>query len=151
MIRRAAPEDVGAIAELYERSYATLDFLPVVHTLEEHRTWFAHVVADQDVWVWQEGTAILGFAALGNGMLNYLYLEPDARGLGIGSALFEHVKARRPGGFRFWVFLQNERARRFYENRGCTILELTDGSGNEERTPDALYQWLPAGRESSAR
>ena len=151
MIRRAESEDVDAIAALYERSFATLDFLPVLHTLEEHRNWFARVVADQDVWVWHDGAAILGFAALGDGMLNYLYLEPDARGRGIGSALLEHVKAHRPEGFRFWVFQQNEKARRFYENRGCTVLELTDGSGNEERTPDALYQWLPAAPGSSER
>jgi GNAT superfamily N-acetyltransferase len=151
MIRRAVPEDVDAIAALYERSFATLTFLPVLHTLDEHRAWFAHVVADQDVWVWQEADAILGFAALGDGMLNYLYLEPAAFGRGIGSALLEQVKARRPEGFSFWVFQQNARARRFYESRGCTVVELTDGSGNEERTPDALYQWRPASPESSGR
>src|SRR5260370_36038401 len=151
MIRRAGPEDVDAIAGLYERSYATLDFLPVLHTLDEHRNWFAHVVAEREVFAWEEDGAVLGFAAIGEDMLDYLYLEPSATGRGIGSALLEHVKARRPEGFRFWVFQQNEAARRFYEARGCTVLELTDGSGNEERTPDALYQWLPAAPGSSER
>jgi hypothetical protein len=41
------------------------------------------------------------------------------------------------------VFQRNERARTFYERRGCHVVELTDGSGNEEREPDALYEWVP--------
>ena len=31
----------------------------------------------------------------------------------------------------------------FYEHRGMRVVELTDGSRNEEREPDALYEWLP--------
>ena len=34
--------------------------------------------------------------------------------------------------------------RRFYERNGCRVVELTDGSGNEEREPDALYEWAPS-------
>ena len=143
MIRRARLEDVDAIAELYERSLATLTFLPVLHTLEEHRGWFRRVIDEQVVWVYEQEGAIVGFAALGVDMLNYLYLEPHAFGLGIGTALLDEVKRHRPDGFRFWVFQQNERARRFYESRGCRLVELTDGSHNEEKTPDALYEWLP--------
>ena len=95
------------------------------------------------MWVYEEEGAIVGFAALGVDMLNYLYLEPHAFGLSIGTALLDEVKRHRPDGFRFWVFQQNERARRFYETRGCRLVELTDGSHNEEKTPDALYEWLP--------
>jgi hypothetical protein len=51
--------------------------------------------------------------------------------------------ARRPAGFAFCVFQANERARSFYERRGCVVVELMDGSGNEEQTPDALYEWRP--------
>jgi hypothetical protein len=46
-----------------------------------------------------------------------------------------------PSGFRLWVFLQNVPARRFYERHGLRLVEETDGSRNEERTPDALYEW----------
>ena len=31
----------------------------------------------------------------------------------------------------------------FYEANGLELVELTDGSGNEERTPDARYEWSP--------
>ncbi len=40
-----------------------------------------------------------------------------------------------------WTFQQNLRARAFYEARGFVLVQLTDGSDNEEKTPDALYAW----------
>jgi hypothetical protein len=43
MIRGARPGDVDAITELYERSFGTLTFLPMLHTLEEHRVWFGRI------------------------------------------------------------------------------------------------------------
>ncbi|HEX5262508.1 MAG TPA: hypothetical protein VFW13_03220, partial [Phenylobacterium sp.] len=44
---------------------------------------------------------------------------------------------------QLWTFQQNTRARKFYEDRGFRLVKLTDGLGNEERTPDALYEWRP--------
>ena len=40
-----------------------------------------------------------------------------------------------------WTFQANVQARRFYEHRGFRLVELTDGSANEEETPDARYRW----------
>ena len=150
MIRRARPEDVDAIAALYERSLATLNFLPTLHTLEEHRAWFGRVVAEREVWVWQE-VAVLGFIALDATTVDYLYLEPKVTGRGIGSALLDHAKKRRPKGFTLWTFQQNEGARRFYERHGLRAIRFTDGEGNEERTPDVLYEWRPDRAESPVR
>lgn len=28
-------------------------------------------------------------------------------------------------------------------DRGLRVIRLTDGEGNEENAPDALYEWLP--------
>ena len=70
-------------------------------------------------------------------------MDPDAQGRGIGSALFERLTVRRPEGFRFWVFQENVRARRFYERHGAVAIDFTDGSRNEERRPDARYEWRP--------
>ncbi len=83
-------------------------------------------------------------------MLDYLYVEPDMTGRKIGSALLERAKDRRPDGFSLWTFQQNERARRFYERHGLRLIRLTDGEGNEEKMPDALYEWRSGGVVPSA-
>ena len=138
MLRRATPADIEEIVSIFERSFGTLDFLPMLHTHDEHLAFFGRCVRDGEVF-------ILGrsFAALDGDWLTHLYVDPDAIGTGVGHALFEHVQTRRPDGFQFWVFQQNERARRFYEAHGAAPVELTDGSGNEELTPDVRYEWRP--------
>ena len=134
---------MNAIAALFRRSFGTLTFLPTLHTPEEDRAYFGGIVSEREVWVWEEDGSILGFAALDDDELTHIYVEPDAHGRGIGGALMERAKERRPGGFQLWVFQQNANARRFYERRGFVLVRETDGSGNEERTPDALYAWRP--------
>jgi GNAT superfamily N-acetyltransferase len=143
MLRRATAADVGPIADLFRRSYGTLTFLPTLHTPEEDRAHFERVVATQEVWVAEEDGRVVGFTALDGDVGTFLYVDPDAQSHGVGSALFEQVTRVRPHGFRFWAFQRNERARCFYERRGCTAVEFTDGSGNEEREPDVLYEWKP--------
>jgi len=43
---------------------------------------------------------------------------------------------------RLRTFQENQGARQFYEQHEFKILELTDGSGNEEHCPDMLYEWM---------
>jgi ribosomal protein S18 acetylase RimI-like enzyme len=76
-------------------------------------------------------------------MLAHLYVHPAAQRRGVGGALLAKAKERRPDGFTFWVFQQNEQGRRFYEQHGCRVVRLTDGRDNDEKTPDALYEWRP--------
>ena len=142
-IRRAAPSDAEAIADVFTPSFESLTFLPRLHTHADHRAFIRRLVAEDEVWVAENEGRVVGFAALTADMLSQLYVHPGAQGRGAGSALLDRAKERRAAGFRFWVFQENEQARRFYEARGCRVLELTDGSGNEEKTPDALYEWRP--------
>ena len=143
VIRRALPDDTPAIASLFRRSFGTLTFLPTLHTPEEDREFFGRAVAHDEVWVWDEDGRVRGFVALGDGMIEHLYVDPDDQRRGVGTGLLDHAKFRRPGGIRLWTFQRNENARCFYESRGFRCIELTDGSANEEREPDALYEWTP--------
>jgi GNAT superfamily N-acetyltransferase len=139
MIRRATEDDVEEIVAIFEPSFALLDFLPTLHTHDENLVFFGGCVRDGEAYVLGPG-----FAILDGDWLTHLYVRPDALGTGVGHALFEHAKTMRPGGFQFWVFQQNERARSFYEAHGAHPVELTDGSGNEEQTPDVRYEWKPS-------
>lgn len=143
MVRHATEDDIDAIAALFGRSFATLDFLPRLHTAVEDRAHLAGVIAEQDVWVAEEDGRVVGFLALKGDRGTFFYVDPAAHGRGHGSELFAQAQRARPEGFDFWVFQQNERARAFYEKRGCIPVEFTDGSGNEEKTPDVLYRWTP--------
>jgi GNAT superfamily N-acetyltransferase len=136
VIRRATGDDVEEIVAIFEPSFALLDFLPNVHTHEENLTFFDRCVREQEAYLLGRG-----FAILDGDWLRHLYVHPDAIGTGVGHALFEHVTTLRPDGFEFWVFQQNERARRFYEAHDAVPVEFTDGSGNEEKTPDVRYRW----------
>jgi GNAT superfamily N-acetyltransferase len=144
VVRAARADDADGVAEVFVASFRQLTFLPMLHTDEETSDWIRGVMLPSHVvWVAEEGGGIVGFAALEGDLLALLYVRPEAQGRGVGTALLDAVKSERPRGFRFWVFQRNERARTFYERRGCHVVELTDGSGNEEREPDALYEWVP--------
>jgi putative acetyltransferase len=136
MIRRATAEDAEEVFEIFDASFALLDFLPQLHTREEGLAFIEHCVRDCETFILGRG-----FAILDGDWLTHLYVHPDEIGTGVGHALFEHVKTLRPDGLQFWVFQQNERARRFYEAHGAVAVELTDGAGNEEKTPDVRYRW----------
>jgi putative acetyltransferase len=140
MIRRATEADVEEIVSIFEPSFGLLDFLPTLHTHEDHLAFFGARVREDEVYILGRG-----FAVVHENWLGHLYVHPDEIGAGVGHALFEHVQTLRPDGFQFWVFQQNERARRFYEARGAIAVEFTDGAGNEEKTPDVRYEWRPSG------
>jgi ribosomal protein S18 acetylase RimI-like enzyme len=143
VIRRATARDAEAVARVFSRSFATLEFLPKLHTAEEDREHLAGVIAEQDVWIAEEDGEVVGFIALKDDLGTFFYVTPDAHRRGVGSALLEHVQRERPAGFTFWVFQANEAARGFYEKRGCVPVEFTDGAGNQEKTPDVRYEWRP--------
>jgi GNAT superfamily N-acetyltransferase len=143
-IRRAQAADAEGVADVLLAARAEMTYLPAVHGDEETRAWIRDVLlASSEVWVAEAEGRVAGFAALGALLLEHLYVRPGMQGRGIGTQLLERAKERRPAGLRLWVFQRNEGARRFYERHGFDLVELTDGAGNEEREPDALYEWQP--------
>ena len=143
MLRRAQAGDAEAIAEVFIAAREEmLAYLPDLHTEDSIRRWIAHVVlVEHEVWIAENGSGTVGFAALHGDLLGHLYVHPDVQRNGVGTELLLRAKKERPDGLRLYVFQQNEGARRFYERHGFRVLELGDGSGNEEGAPDALYGW----------
>ena len=144
MIRRATRADADAVGQVFLTASAGMTYLPALHTEEETRRWIRDFVLPRhEVWVAEEADRIVGFAALSDEMLEHLYVEPGSQRRGVGGRLLEKAKERRPEGLELWVFQKNDGARAFYERRGFRLVELTDGAGNEEREPDARYEWRP--------
>jgi chorismate mutase/GNAT superfamily N-acetyltransferase len=142
VLRPATSDDAAEIAELYlaTRRAAEPAMPPQVHTPESVLAFKTRAIAAKEVWV-AERDGIMGFAVLDHAFLDALYVGPDHQGFGIGTALLDLAKARRPDGFALWVFASNAPARGFYHRHGLVELEHTDGSGNEERSPDVRMAW----------
>jgi len=145
-VRAATAADADAVTAVFLAARASaMPWLPRVHSDAETRGWVEHVVLGAlRTWVAVEDDAVLGFATLGPGTLEHLYLHPDRLRQGIGSQLFRQAQAECPDGFALHVFARNTPARAFYERHGCRVVATGDGSGNEEREPDVTYACGPA-------
>jgi GNAT superfamily N-acetyltransferase len=147
-VREALPDEADAIADLYSdaRRAAVPQMPPAVHTDDEHRGYYRRHVFEGDghtVWAAESDGALLGFALCTPTFLDGLYIRPDLKRQGIGSLLLDVVEATHPDGYELWVFQSNSGARRLYEQRGLVEVERTDGSGNEEKSPDIRMAWRP--------
>nr|WP_299039888.1 GNAT family N-acetyltransferase [uncultured Pseudokineococcus sp.] len=121
-----------------------MPWLPRIHTLEQTRAWFEHVVLPhQHVTVAEADGQVLGFSAVDDGWLEQLYVTPAAQGQGVGQTLLRAALNEHPGGLHLHVFARNTRARALYERAGFVCVETSDGSTNEEHEPDCTYAYPP--------
>lgn len=142
VLRRAARTDMDAVARLHRHVRKTcLPYLPELHTPEQDLAFFGeHVFPASTIWLAEDEGRLIGFAVLKQDWLDHLYVDPAWHGRGIGLALLTAVREEAEE-LNLWTFQANGQARRFYERHGFRLVELTDGSGNEERTPDVHYRW----------
>ncbi len=143
--RRATLDDLPDVAALHRRAFfRAMPHMPVLHTPEEDRAFYATVVfPSTQLWLIEYSGEVAGFIAFRPGWINHLYVHPDHQGRGFGSALLAHAQSAE-SALRLWTFQCNLPARRFYEARGFRSERETDGADNEERQPDILYCWMRA-------
>jgi GNAT superfamily N-acetyltransferase len=140
--RRATLDDAGGIAAVFSLSSRLLTFLPMLHTVEEDRRFIENVILKECEVVVAEGDpGIVSFLALNGEEIRLLYSHPDFIGSGAGSLLLDAAKKSSVVALELWCFQANERARRFYEERGFRAVRFTDGRDNEEKVPDVRYRW----------
>jgi GNAT superfamily N-acetyltransferase len=143
-IDRATPADADAIVATFRAARtAAMPWLPPLHSEAEDRRYFAGVIEDCEVLVVRREGQPIAFIAVKDDLVAHLYVRPDAQRAGIGSALLDAAKGRRPTGLRLWVFQRNQGARAFYARHGFAEVERTDGAANEELEPDVLLAWTP--------
>jgi ribosomal protein S18 acetylase RimI-like enzyme len=145
-IRAAREDDAVAIAQAHiDARRVAMPWLPVLHTFEDTVRFFGDfVIPNQIVLVAELEEGVVGFIAIEGSFVEHLYVAPAHQSVGIGDGLLQKAKELRPEGLMLWTFERNYRARSFYERRGFVAIEFTDGSRNEEGTPDARYQWKPS-------
>jgi putative acetyltransferase len=140
--RRATLDDAGSIAAVFSLSSRLLTFLPMLHTVEEDRRFIENVILKEcEVIVAEGDPGIVSFLALNGEEIRLLYSHPDFIGSGAGSLLLDVAKKSGVVALELWCFQANERARRFYEERGFRAVRFTDGRDNEEKVPDVRYRW----------
>ena len=147
--RPAVPDDAEALASVYLRSRRELvACAPLAHSDEEIRAWIrVRLIPAGRTTVALVGGEVVGLLAVSSkpdeSWIDQLYLIPERIGEGIGTVLLERALAELPPPIRLYTFQANARARRFYEARGFEAIAFGDGSHNEERCPDVLYEWRP--------
>jgi len=144
LLRPATAADAPAMADLHVdcREANVGSMPPMVHSRETTHRWMTGRLEGASTgWVAERGDILVGYLVITDDWLDDLFLAPGQTGHGVGAALLDVAKSERPGGFLLWVFESNLGARRFYERHGLVTLESTDGSGNEERSPDVRMAW----------
>lgn len=144
MIRPATDDDLDGAVEVYltARHAAVPAIPPLVHADHDVQSWFRDAVWPRhEVWIAETDHCVVGLLVLDGSEVDHLYVAPRHTGRGVGSALVTMAKSCRPGGLTLWVFESNVDARRFYRRHGFVEVERTDGSGNEEHSPDVRCAW----------
>jgi len=140
LLRPARPLDAGAVAGILSGFIDEMDWLPRIHSRAEEVA-FADTLIDRG-WttVAVHAGRVSGFLAQAGEEIHALYLDPGARGLGIGTRLIEAAKAGNQR-LTLWCFQANRAAQGFYRARGFREAERTDGTANDEGLPDIRFVW----------
>ena len=126
-----SPEDIAEAAEVYARSRRAAfswreeaDFAPAR---------FIRDAEDEEVAVARFGTRIVGLASVytPENFLHSLYVDPEAQGLGVGTALIGHVRQRATGPLTLKLDLKNEAARGYYESHGWRAMTGPEDTGED--------------------
>ena len=142
--------DADSVADVYLRSRKELvACAPLVHTDEAVRAWIrGRLIRAGRTTVAVAGGHVVGLLAVSAGpdcsWIDQLYLHPTWVGRGIGTRLLELARSELRPPIRLYTFQCNQPARGFYERRGFHAIAFGDGSGNDERCPDILYEWRSA-------
>jgi RimJ/RimL family protein N-acetyltransferase len=156
VLRAARPADAAAVAEVLRLSRRVLmPFAPSPHSDADQARWVAQVLLPGGgVTVAERNGTVVGVLALRHGAdagwIEQLYVHPAQAASGVGSALLRHAleaherhaTAAHGNGLplRLYTFAANTHARAFYERHGFVAVAFGDGSDNEERQPDVLYE-----------
>lgn len=88
-----------------------------------------------EVFIYENSGHIEGFIGMNGSCIEGLFVRSGARSRGVGAALLEHVRQRKPY-LTLYVYQKNRRAVRFYERSGFEKRSF----GKEEATGEEEYR-----------
>lgn len=139
MIRPAQESDASAMADVLSDWIDATPWMPRLHSHDEDLGFCRFLVKTTEVFVADPQNGF-GFLARKGDAVDALYLSPDLRRQGWGTALIDAIKHDRRR-LTLWTFQTNKPAIAFYEAQNFHITDLTDGSRNAEKLPDCLMTW----------
>ena len=139
MIRKFETQDLDAVMQIWLQ--ANLDahaFIPASFW-EAHFEMVRDLLPQTEIYVHEsEGTQqIDGFIGLTENHIEGIFVAKSARSKGIGRALLEYAKSRKPR-LTLSVYQKNERALAFYQREQFTV----QSEGIDEDTNEAELQML---------
>ena len=142
ILRQLTLAEMDIAGEIHRIARADrLPWLPNFRTPEQAaEVYRRRVFPAHALWGALEDGVIKGLIAFRPGWVEALFVLPQRQRRGLGTALLDVAKGANPS-LHLWTFQRNLPARRFYEARGFVLVEETDGAGNMEHEPDALYFW----------
>lgn len=159
-VRPATPDDAPCLARINRRARAAaMPWLGEVRSEAEVEAWLRRYLIPREhvLCVGSKlppshngfGEPPLGYIGFGEEeggwSVHDLYIDPQAQGRGLGTALLRRVMEVAGGSpLRLRCFARNQAARGFYERHGFTVEAQGDGTQNEEGEPDILYVRSPS-------
>ena len=145
-IRRMMESESKTVVELWHTTKKdAYPYLPLEQerTLEDDSTFFHEkLLARCDIWVAEEKERLVGFFAIQGSYVDRLYVLPNFKRVGIGTALIEHAMKLSPTGLELHTHQKNTVARDFYEKHGFMAVRF-GVSPPPESEPDVEYHWRP--------
>ena len=140
-VAERTPELVDQLIDVWERSVrATHTFLSEAE-IAQIKPFVPQALADVGALVVAERDGVpVGFMGVQDGRLEMLFLDPDARGQGLGRTLLTHG-IERLGATELTVNEQNPQAVGFYEHMGFSTYRRTE-TDEEGRPYPLLYMRL---------
>lgn len=143
-IRPATTADLSDCAAIINDYIDDTPWLP--RTLDRAATealFSPELLDKRAIFVAERERVIVGYLSLDGeaGFVHALYLRPDARGHGLGTAMLDAAKKTHPQDLELTIFEPNRRAYGFYLREG--FVEVPEGRNDdtEEGVPTLLMRW----------
>lgn len=138
-IDAARPDDAPHLGTILSDWIDETPWMPRLHSRAQDRSYIDDLIRSGGVLTVRRDGRPVGFVFERDCHIGALYLDPAARGYGLGKRLVDRLK-RDCEHIDLWTFEANARARRFYEREGFRAVERTPGD-NAEGLPDIRMLW----------